>query len=138
MAGLGRSATSNTVNIWNIPEWLENEVRARDKTCVYCGVEMLSRVPRGSPRGAAATWEHIINDARIITRENIALCCSACNSSKGQKPLAVWLQSTYCVERGVNENTVAQIVKDALAAARNSASSGTGISERCDSARAPK
>ncbi len=109
------------MNIWNIPEWLETEVRARDKTCVYCGVEMLQRVPRGSPRHAAATWEHIINDARIITRENIALCCSACNSSKGQKPLAVWLQSTYCVARGVNEHTVAQIVKDALSAERNRA-----------------
>ena len=80
---------------------------------------MLQRVPRGSPRKAVATWEHIINDARIITRENIALCCSACNSSKGQKALADWLQSTYCVKRGVNEDTVAQIVKDALRTARN-------------------
>jgi len=109
------------MNIWGIPDWLETEVRARDKKCIYCGVEMLQRVPRGSPRKAVATWEHIINDARIITRENIALCCSACNSSKGQKPLADWLHSNYCVKRGVNENTVAQIVKDALSAARNGA-----------------
>jgi hypothetical protein len=110
------------MNIWNIPEWLENEVRTRDKTCVYCGVEMLHKVPRGSSRKEAATWEHIINDAQIVTRENIALCCSACNSSKGQKPLAVWLRSTYCVARGINENTVAQIVKEALSSTRNSAS----------------
>lgn len=109
------------MNIWDIPDWLDNEVRVSDKSCVYCGIEMLHRVPRGSPRKAAATWEHIINDARIVTRENIALCCSACNSSKGQKTLAVWLQSTYCTARGVNENTVAQIVKDALSAVRNRA-----------------
>jgi hypothetical protein len=108
------------MNIWRIPDWLENEVRARDKTCVYCGVEMVQKVPRGSPRKAMATWEHIINDARIITRENIALCCSACNSSKGQKTLADWLQSTYCMNRGVNEHTVAQIVKNALRVARKS------------------
>lgn len=108
------------VNIWNIPDSLEKEVRARDKKCIYCGVEMLQKVPRGSPRNALATWEHIINDARIITRENIALCCCACNASKGQKPLADWLLSTYCLKRGVNENTVAQIVKDALRTARNS------------------
>jgi hypothetical protein len=107
------------MNIWSIPDLLENEVRARDKNCVYCGVEMLQKVPRGSPRKTVATWEHIINDARIITRENIALCCCACNASKGQKTLVDWLQSTYCVQRGVSENTVAQIVKDALAMARN-------------------
>jgi hypothetical protein len=75
------------MNIWNIPDSLENEVRARDKKCVYCGVEMLQKVPRGRARNAVATWEHIINDARIITRENIALCCCACNSSKGQRAL---------------------------------------------------
>jgi hypothetical protein len=60
------------MNIWGIPDWLENEVRARDKKCVYCGIEMFQKMPRGQPRKAAATWEHIINDARIITRENIA------------------------------------------------------------------
>lgn len=106
------------MNMWDIPEWLEREVRTRDKKCVYCGVEMLHKVPRGSPRKAMATWEHIINDARIINRQNIALCCAACNSSKGQKTLADWLQSTYCAKRGVSEGTVAQIVKDALSAAR--------------------
>jgi len=109
------------MNIWGIPDWLENEVRARDKKCVYCGIEMFQKMPRGSPRKAAATWEHIINDARIITRENIALCCSPCNSSKGQKTLTDWLQSTYRVKRGVNEDTVAQIVKNALRTARNGA-----------------
>ena len=109
------------MNIWDIPDWLESEVRARDKKCVYCGIEMFQKMPRGSPRKAVATWEHIINDARVVTRENIALCCSACNSSKGQKTLADWLQSTYCVRRGVNEDAVAQIVKDALRTARNGA-----------------
>ncbi len=109
------------MNIWGIPDWLESEVRARDKKCVYCGIEMFQKMPRGSPRKAVATWEHIINDARVITCENIALCCSACNSSKGQKTLADWLQSNYCVKRGVNEGTVAQIVKDALRTASNGA-----------------
>lgn len=106
------------MNLWNIPDWLENEVRARDKTCVYCGVEMLHNVPRGRTRKNAATWEHIINDAKNVTRENIALCCSACNSSKGQKTLATWLHSAFCVKRGVTENTVAQIVKAALSTDR--------------------
>ena len=110
------------MNRWNIPEWLESEVRLRDKNCVYCGVEMRHNVPRGAPRRAAATWEHIINDARIVNRENIALCCSACNSSKGQKLLLDWLQSAYCTVQGINEHTVAQIVKDAISKARVAAS----------------
>src|SRR5690554_7044731 len=56
----------------------------------------------------------IINDARIITRENIALCCCGCNASKGQKPLAVWLQTKYCKDRGITPETVAPVVKQAL------------------------
>src|SRR5213596_1462515 len=107
------------MNIWNIPESLENEVRTRDKKCIYCGIKMFQKVHLGSPRKAVATWKHIINDASIITRENIALCCCACNASKGQKALVNWLQSAYCVKRGVSEDTVARIVRDALAKARN-------------------
>ena len=102
------------MNIWNIPTWLEDEVRNRDRVCVYCGIEMIFKVPRGGSRKAAGTWEHIINDARIVTRQNIALCCSACNSSKGQKTLSAWLESPYCRKHNISENTVAQIIKEAL------------------------
>jgi hypothetical protein len=81
---------------------------------VYCGVRMIDKMPPRGPRRAVATWEHIINDASIITRENIARCCVACNSSKGKKHLSVWMQSSYCKKRGINEDTVAQVVKEAL------------------------
>ena len=103
------------MNIWGIPKWLETEVRARDNSCVYCGVEMLEKVAADSPRKYAATWEHIINDESIITRENIARCCAPCNSSKGQKALTDWLRSAYCVARGITADTVAEVVKRALA-----------------------
>ena len=53
-------------NSWNIPDWLEIEVRARDKHCVYCGVEF---TPTKISKRTAASWEHIINDAKIITRK---------------------------------------------------------------------
>ena len=69
-------------------------------------------------RGALPSWEHIVNDARIITRENIALCCRSCNSSKGQRSLADWIASPYCKRRGISPETVAEIVKAALS--RNS------------------
>jgi hypothetical protein len=102
------------MNNWRIPNWLEKEVQERDKTCVYCGTQMIEQMPPRGPRKNVATWEHIINDASIISRQNIARCCVACNSSKGSKKLSDWLQSSYCRNRGINEDTVAKVVKEAL------------------------
>jgi len=98
-------------NNWNIPDWLEKEVRERDKTCVYCSAEF---TPVNISKKTAASWEHIINDAKIITRENIALCCCGCNASKGQKQLSAWLTSDYCKQRGITPDSVAPIIKQAI------------------------
>jgi hypothetical protein len=65
-------------------------------------------------RRAVGTWEHIINDERIVTLENIARCCAGCNSSKGTKTLSIWLASDYCKRRTITRDTVADIVKEAL------------------------
>ena len=108
--------TGEYMNDWGIPEWLEKEVKERDKTCVYCGIKMVEQMPPRGPRKAVATWEHIINDASIVTRENIARCCVACNASKGSKKLSDWIQSPYCKERGISQDTVAVVVKEALRA----------------------
>ena len=98
-------------NNWNIPSFLENEIRQRDKVCVYCGVEFTSvKISKKT----AESWEHIINDAKIITRENIALCCCGCNASKGQKQLSIWLQSKYCKDKNITPENVAQVIKDAI------------------------
>jgi 5-methylcytosine-specific restriction endonuclease McrA len=98
-------------NNWNIPDWLEKEVRERDKTCVYCGVAF---TPTRISKKSAASWEHIINNAQIITRENIALCCCGCNASKGQKQLSEWLQSKYCKIHCITSDSVAPIIKQAI------------------------
>ena len=103
------------MNRWNIPAWLEQEVRARDTACVYCGFNFLIATSR---RGTKPSWEHIINDASIITPENIARCCIACNASKGTKNLIAWLTSHYCTIRGITKDTGAQVVQNALAKAR--------------------
>ena len=102
------------MNNWGIPDWLEEEVKKRDKACVYCGVQMIEQMPPSGARRAVATWEHVVNNARIITLENIARCCVACNSSKGTKQLSDWMQSSYCKKHGINEGTVAEVVKKAL------------------------
>ena len=99
------------MNRWNIPEWLEQEVLARDTTCVYCRIDF--SLP-ASTRGAKPSWEHIANDVRIVTRENIARCCISCNASKGAKELRAWLQSNYCEQKGIDEETVAKVVQNAL------------------------
>jgi hypothetical protein len=99
------------MNRWNIPAWLETEVIERDEACVYCRINF-SAEPVA--RGRRPSWEHITNDARIVTRENIARCCISCNASKGAKALAEWLKSKYCVARGINEVTVAKVVREAL------------------------
>ena len=99
-------------NKWNIPAALEQEIRERDKVCVYCGDEFLSHQVSAK---ASASWEHIINDASIITKENICLCCRGCNASKGQKQLSVWLTTAYCKARGITPESVAPIIKQAIA-----------------------
>ena len=99
------------MNRWKIPGALELEVHARDQACIYCGVRFGLA---DAPFGARPSWEHIINDATIITRENIARCCRSCNASKGIKLLATWLESPYCQQRGINKDTMAAVVKDAL------------------------
>jgi hypothetical protein len=100
------------MNIWNIPDWLEHEIKARDANCVYCGIEFESI--DGKTRKSIATWEHIVNDEKLINRENIARCCVACNSSKGTKKLSDWIESNYCKRRGITRDTVAEVVKRAL------------------------
>jgi hypothetical protein len=104
------------VNSWNIPDWLETEVKARDTTCVYCRIEFGSF---NETRKSIATWEHIVNDARIVNRENVARCCVSCNSSKGTRKLSNWLESDYCRKRGITKDTVAQVVKTALVSSGN-------------------
>ena len=117
-AGVSRSARTlgatrlHSVNRWNIPAWLEREVLERDRSCVYCGTSFASAASRRS----RPSWEHIVNDASIVSRENIALCCIGCNASKGTKLLTDWLQSRYCSAHGIAPRSVAPVVKAALAA----------------------
>jgi hypothetical protein len=99
------------MNRWNIPAWLEREVVARDARCVYCGVSFEHFAQK---RGDRPSWEHIVNDARIVTRDNIARCCMSCNASKGTKDLVIWLESAYCRARGISADSVADVIKAAL------------------------
>jgi hypothetical protein len=96
------------MNRWNIPDWLERAVIERDRCCVYCGVDFIAR---NASRRDRPSWEHIINDARIISSKNIARCCIGCNASKGTKELVEWLDSRYCRTRGITRESVASVVQ---------------------------
>lgn len=100
------------MNRWKISEELEREILARDLRCVYCGLEFTLSSPSRKMR---PSWEHIINDQKIVTLENIARCCISCNASKGAKLLSDWLESNYCKKRSITKDTVAPVVKMALA-----------------------
>jgi hypothetical protein len=95
-------------NKWGIPNDVEKEVLARDKVCVYCGVEF------GAERKSMRSWEHIINDVNIATMENIALCCVGCNASKGAKLLHDWIDSPNAKRRGITCESLAPVVLSAL------------------------
>lgn len=97
------------MNNWNIPSWLESEIRKRDVCCIYCGVKFDKKIKKNS-----ATWEHIVNDAEIITKENIALCCCSCNASKGARVLSEWLTSNYCNNKNITVKNIALIAKKAI------------------------
>lgn len=98
-------------NRWKIAKSLEIEVRDRDKVCVYCAKPFTIY---NLCKSSAPSWEHIQNDAAVITIENIALCCIGCNASKGQKPLSVCLKSKACERRGITQQTIAPVVKQAI------------------------
>jgi biotin synthase-like enzyme len=85
-----------------------------NKNCVYCGIKLLESTTRDGSRKQVATWEHIINDARIMTRNNITRCCAGRNSSKGTKLLADWMQSDYRKKKGISKHSVADVVRKAL------------------------
>jgi hypothetical protein len=87
------------------------ELRLRDQNCVYCRVPMPDWKDRTNPLHFA-TIEHLYPPGNDPTW--VSWCCNGCNISH-QKPLREWFKSSYCVERGINENTVAPIIRQFLA-----------------------
>ncbi len=98
-------------NRWGIPKEVEELVKQRDLSCVYCGISFTISAPTHKTR---PTWEHIINDIRINGPDNIALCCGSCNASKGTKFLSDWLNGKYCTTKEITKNNVAAVVKQHL------------------------
>lgn len=97
-------------NKYGIPKKDEEEIRARDKNCVYCHKKMVYPCV-GNKQRNWATIEHLNYLPPWNNPKTVAICCGSCNSSRGNKKLADWFKSPYCIERNINEETVAEEVK---------------------------
>ena len=104
------SVTKTMSNTYRISDQDEREIRARDKTCVYCRV-LMKQYPHAM-RASGATIEHFNNDGPFDKKYNAAICCRRCNSSKGTKTLSAWFKSPYCRENGINKNSVLRPVRE--------------------------
>ncbi|MFA6273648.1 MAG: hypothetical protein WC662_00625 [Candidatus Paceibacterota bacterium] len=97
-------------NKYGISKKDEENIRARDKTCVYCHKEMKKYLGVKGTRMDTATIEHLSNEGPFNKKSLIVICCSACNSSRRNKKLLDWFKIPYCIERNINKNTVAESV----------------------------
>jgi len=97
-------------NTYGISKQDEQEIRARDKTCVYCRIVM-----KQSPHAmgaSGATIEHFNNDGPLKKKYNLAICCRRCNSSKGIMSLSGWFKTAYCRRKEISKETVLKPVKE--------------------------
>jgi hypothetical protein len=85
----------------------EQEIRARDKVCVYC-----RKLMKKSRRSFGATIEHFNNDGPFNEKRSAAICCRGCNSSRGAKELLAWFATDYCRRKNINVKTVSKPVRD--------------------------
>lgn len=105
-------------NSFGISAQNEEELRARDKTCVYCRKVMKTHAEIKAAKGKRAdeaTIEHLnfagpfyVRDG--LRREDLVICCRGCNSSRGERRLLDWFKLDYCASRNINEDTVAEPV----------------------------
>src|SRR5580693_4324642 len=96
-------------NTYGISGDVERHIRARDKTCVYCGSSM--KLWPCKRDATEATIEHFNNRGPFRKKYNLAICCRGCNSSKGTKTLLTWFKSDYCRKKGIGAESVARPVK---------------------------
>lgn len=98
-------------NKWGFSKEVEDFVKNRDLSCIYCGNEFANT---GKLEKSSPSWEHIINDIMIKGIDNIALCCRSCNASKGSKTLKDWLESSYCKNKGIDKYNIALVARKHL------------------------
>jgi len=104
-------------NQYGIPRDVEARIRRRDHpNCIYCRKTITAFSIAGKNRSDMATIEHFREEGPFywkdgLKEEDLGICCWSCNSSRGTKPLSYWFKERYCVDRSINENTVAEPIR---------------------------
>jgi hypothetical protein len=103
---------------FGIPKEVEQRIRARDKLCVYCHKEMIDPYDRNN-RNDSATIEHFREEGPFywnkgLKEQDLSICCGLCNSKRQKLSLSEWFNKPYCIDNKINEDTVAEPVKDFL------------------------
>ena len=94
---------------YGIPVEALKRILKRDNLCVYCHKGMV--LPRkGTKQRNWATVEHMSDKASGNSLKTISICCGSCNSSR-RMSFKRWFKTQYCLDRGINEKTVAKPVK---------------------------
>jgi hypothetical protein len=65
-------------------------------------------------RGDWATIEHLNHLPPWNNSNTVAICCGSCNSSRGVKRISDWFKTKYCIDKNINEKTVARTVQEYL------------------------
>lgn len=101
---------------FGIPDDVLSDIMERDKECVYCRKALINPYSTENRRDSA-TIEHLspvppFHWSDGMKADNIVMCCGSCNSSRRDKELTDWFKSSYCISRNINENNVAEPVKN--------------------------
>ncbi|NQV88043.1 MAG: hypothetical protein HQ402_00615 [Parcubacteria group bacterium] len=98
-------------NKYGLPEKELERTKTRDKTCVYCHKVMIEP-SSGGDRKDWATIEHLNHLPPWDKSATVAYCCGSCNSSRSNKRIIDWFETSYCIGKNINFDTVAQPVRD--------------------------
>ncbi len=105
-------------NKFGIPKEELEKIFPKNKRCAYCHKKMIYPYDVNN-RKDSATIEHLNFDGPFYWKEglnieDIVICCSQCNSSRGVKKLTDWFKAEYCKNRNINQNNVTKPVKEYL------------------------
>lgn len=105
-----------------IPQKDLDAVVERDQDCVYCHKKMINPWNIKN-RMDSVTIEHLNHkqdwdsvrsylQTKKFVPTIIAICCGACNSSRGSKSLRHWFITNYCKTNKISYATVSPVVKN--------------------------
>ncbi len=89
-------------------------LRKRDNLCVYCK-KIMAPTSSKKPRKDWATIEHLNYLPPWNNIKTVVFCCWSCNSSRGNKRITDWFNSSYCKLNNIKLSNVANPVRKYIA-----------------------